>query len=215
MEANDTGTPAVDDEGNPIVEEVVFSPKQEAFIGKMFDKQSDKMASWYGRISKEQVNKQLDPEKINDNLSTKFLTNVEGTFNELMDKREANGRKVKDEKLNLITTEMDKYSDQPLFKETEEDIKKIAKEAIDKGFPPGPAVELAMEKAKVNHLMNRDPEYKLEMSGPGRAIKKIKVKKMPEALKAAAARDIASGYFKDEAEYIEKLTPAIREKYGL
>lgn len=218
--ADDTGTPAVDDQGNPIVvEDPAFSPKQEEFIGKMLDKQAAQLTSHFGRISKEQVNKSfeggIDQEKLNDQLSTKFLTNVEGTFNELLDKREADNKKIRDEKLEAISTEMEKFSDKPLFKETEDAVRKIAEEAIGKGFPPGPAVELAVEKAKSSFLMNRDPEYKLDMSGPGKQIPRVKEKKMPEALKAAANRDIASGLFKDEAEYINELAPHIKEKYGL
>jgi hypothetical protein len=38
---------------------------------------------------------------------------------------------------------------------------------------------------------------------------------LPEALKAAADRDIKSGLFKDEAEYMNELSPQVKERYGL
>lgn len=222
--ADDTGTPAVDAEGNPIVAPH-FTPEQEQYMTKMFDKQSEQLTSHFGRIVTKQmeekflpqINEKLDPNKLNEELSNKmFGGDVVGTVNQILDAREKNVKELSDKKQALLTAEMEKYESQPMFAETKLDIERLAAEALAKGFPPAPAVEIAYEKATKNFVLNKDPEYKLSMSGAGKQTPtNTKKAKMPAALKEAASRDIRDGFFKDEAEYLANQSPAIKEKYGI
>ena len=215
-----------DDTGTPAVEDVpTFTPEQEQYMSDMFEKQSDKLTSHFGRIVSKQFEEkympqikenQVDTEKLNEQLSNKlFGGDVNGTVRDIIKKVNDEDKIVVQEKQKLITAEMEKFADQPLYKETEDSIKKIANEAIAKGFPPAPAVEMAYEKAGRQYLQNKDPEYKLGMSSGSKPQKRTKTAKMPSELKAAAARDIADGFFKDEAEYLAELSPAMKAKYGV
>ena len=214
-----------DDTTNVAVDVPTFTPEQEQYMSDMFEKQSDKLTSHFGRIVSKQFEEkympqikenQVDTEKLNEQLSNKlFGGDVNGTVRDIIKKVNDEDKMVVQEKQNLITAEMEKFADQPLYKETEDSIKKIANEAIAKGFPPAPAVEMAYEKAGRQYLQNKDPEYKLGMSSGSKPQKRTKTAKMPSELKAAAARDIADGFFKDEAEYLAELSPAMKAKYGV
>jgi len=57
-------------------------------------------------------------------------------------------------------------------------------------------------------------EGDLEMINPGMP-RRSKKAKLPAHMKEAAARDIEQGLFKDEAEWIEHLSPKAKEQYGL
>ena len=217
---DDTGTPAVDEPTVPH-----FTPEQEQYMNQMFEKQSEKLTSHFGRIVTKQfeekfmpqINDKVDPEKLNEQLSNKmFGGDVVGTINQVLDARERNVRELGEKKKALLKTEMEKYESKPMFNDIKESIEKLASEALVNNFPPGPAVELAYEKAAKNFLLNRDPDYKLSMSGPGKVTpSNKKTAKIPTALKAAAQRDIQDGIFKDEAEYLANLSPNIKEKYGI
>jgi hypothetical protein len=217
-----------DDTGTPAVEEVVkphFTPEQEQYMNQMFEKQSEKLTSHFGRIVTKQfeekfmpqINDRVDPDKLNEQLSNKmFGGDVVGTVNQILDARERNLKELSEKKQALLKTEMEKYESQPMYNETKLDIEKLASEALAKGFPPAPAVELAYEKATKNFVLNKDPDYKLSMSGSGKITpSNKKTAKIPAALKAAAQRDISDGIFKDEAEYLANLSPNIKEKYGI
>jgi hypothetical protein len=207
------------DTGDPAVEE-----KPKYVTAADLDKFADKMTSHFGRIVTKQMDEkympkikesQIDPEQLKEQLSTEFLTDPEGTINKMLDKREQDRKTVADKKLELVSEEMKKFEDRPLFSETQKEIEKLAGEALEKGYPPGPAVELAYEKAKSNHLINRDPDLRLAMSPPGSPKPREKKTKMPQEFKAAAQRDIAAGLFKDEQDYLDNLSQDVKARYGL
>ncbi len=189
------------------------------------DKFSDKLTSHFGRIVTKQFEEKyrpeieknkVDPEKLNEELSNKlFGGNVVETIEQVMDAREQRKTELHDKKIAAIENELVKYKDEPLYKETFAEAQKLAEAAIAKGFPPGPAAETAFAKAQSTYLMNKDPEYKLKMSGGGKSAPRKKQRALPPELKAAAQRDIADGLYKDEAEYINELSPSIREKYEI
>ena len=213
------------DTGEPAVEAPVFSDEQAAYMDKMLEKQTDKLTSHFGRIVSKQFEEkylpeikksQVNPEEMNEQLSNKlFGGDVNGTVRDIILKEREERNHLVTQKEQAVEKEMEKFQDKPLFKATEKDIKKIALEALKKGHPPAPAVELAYEKAGRAFLENKDPDYKLGMAGQGKAPVRTKVTKMPAELKAAAQRDIADGYFKDEADYLAQLPLSIKEKYGI
>jgi hypothetical protein len=216
---NDTGGLPADGE------RPAFTPEQEQYMSGKFEKYTEKLTSHFGRIVTKQFEEkfmpkieanQVDPEKLNEQLSNKlFGGDVNGTVREIIEKYDNEKKSVMTEKQKLITEEMEKFADKPLYKETEDTIRKIADEALAKGFPPAPAVEMAYEKAGRQYLQNKDPEYKLGMSTGGAPPKRTKNAKMPRELKEAAERDIRDGFFKDEKEYLAELSPQMKAKYGV
>lgn len=200
-----------------------FTPQQERYFSKMLDEQNQKLTSHFGRIVSEQFEKKVmpkipsvDPDKLNEELSNRlFGGDVTGTILKVVEERERNKAKLENDKIEAIQTELVKYKDQPLYKEIYADAENLAKEAVRKGYPPGPAAELAVEKARSSFLLNKDPEHRLSMSGGGKPQPRVKAIELPADLKAAAARDIGDGIFKDEADYIKNLSPATRARYGL
>jgi len=204
-------------------DEQIFSEQQQGVIDQMLEKQAEtltaKLTSHFGRISKEQVSKsfdEIDHEKVNEQLKDKlFGGDVNGTVRDIVKQMQTEDKQLSEKKNEAVENELEKFKDKALFKETEGDIRKIAAEAIQNGYPPAPAVELAFEKAGKNYLQSRDKEYNLGMVGQGKPPTRTKATKMPDELKKAAERDIADGFFKDEAEYLAQLTPAMKEKYGI
>jgi hypothetical protein len=99
-----------DDTGTPAVEEVVkphFTPEQEQYMNQMFEKQSEKLTSHFGRIVTKQfeekfmpqINDRVDPDKLNEQLSNKmFGGDVVGTINQVLDARERNVRELGEKK---------------------------------------------------------------------------------------------------------------------
>ena len=220
---DDTVKTAVDEDGNPIVP--TFSTAQEEYMDKMFEKQSEKLTSHFGRIITKQMEEkflpqikkeQINPDDLNEQLSNKlFGGDVNGTVRDIIKNYNKEETQLVTEKQSLVDKEMEKFADQPLFKETESEIRKIALEAVEKGHPPAPAVELGVAMAGKNFLQNKSPEYNLGMVGQGKIPVRTKTAKIPAELKAAADRDIADGIFKDEAEYMAQLSPDVKERYGI
>ena len=218
--SDDTGTPAVDQDGNPITP--AFSPEQEKFIETLLDKQSDKLTSHFGRISKEQVGKSfeennIDLEKINEQLSSQLYGgDVTGAVNKIIDDRDATSKKLFQDKLVAMTSELERYKEDPMFDKISKSVNELAQDAMEnKGFPPGPAVDVAFQTAKANYFENKDPDYRLNMAGTGKRTRRTKTPTLPETFKAQAAKDINSGLFKNEADWMEALSPGQKEKYGI
>ena len=152
--------------------EPVFSEEQQVYMDKMLEKQTEtltaKLTSHFGRISKEQVNKsvkeKLDPEKINESLSNRlFGGDVNGAVRDIIKNVREEESQLATQKKQMVLSEMEKFEDKPLYKETKDEILKLANDAINNGFPPAPAVELAYEKAGKYFLQNKDPDYKLQV----------------------------------------------------
>ncbi len=182
------------------------------------DKFSDKLTSHFGRIVAQQLEKKepvIDQDKLNAQLQNRILGDVSGTVNDIIDAREKEQLSLENEKKAAVLQEMAKYQDKPYYQEVKDDLEKIAHEALGNKFPPGPATELAYEKACKNLLLHKDPDYKLGMAGAGKKLKRSKKKELPKEFKAAAKRDIDSGLFKDEADYMENLSPQVKANYGL
>lgn len=202
-------------------DEEIFTEQQQTVINKMLETQADtltaKLTSHFGRISKEQVNKSLpDLEKLNEKLSNQILGgDPDGAVREILERVRKEEKELSQKKQDAIELEMEKFKDDPLFKRTKDDIKKIATEALKNGYPPAPAVEMAVSKAGRHYLESTDKEYNLGMVGQGKPPTRTKATKMPGELKKAAERDIRDGFFKDEAEYLAALSPAMKERYGI
>jgi len=213
-----------DDTGEPAVENKIFSDEQQGVIDQMLEKQAEtltsQLTSHFGRISKEQVNKsfneKVDPDKLNEDLSNKmFGGDVNGTVRDIIKAVNREETDLASKKTEALRDEMKKFEGTPLFKETSKEVEKIAQEALSKGYPPAPAVELAFATAKNNYFANSNPDLKLGMSGSGGQSKQQKKSKIPTELKDAAARDISDGIFKDEADYLANMPSSLKEKYGI
>jgi len=203
-----------------------FTPDQEQYIG-----------SWMGRIIKKQFDESVMPvlqdainrkptfhpggdnevlKKFNEELSEEMFTNPLGAIQKAVNAIEQS----KVELTKTQTVQVDKaitsHSDDPLYKDIYQDMRAIAHDAVKKGYPPGPAAEYALAKAKANHFENATKgEGGLNFADGGKSTAGKKTPKLPPEFKKAAARDIEKGLFKNEAEYIESLSPAIRAKYGI
>jgi len=204
-----------------------FTPDQEQYIG-----------SWMGRIIKKQFDESVMPvltealnkkptlrpgtdnevlKKFNEELSEEMFTNPLGAIQKAVNAIEQS----KVELTKTQTVQVDKaitsHSEDPLYKDIYQDMRTIAHDAVKKGYPPGPAAEYALAKAKANYFENsaKDREGGLNFADGGKSTAGKKTPKLPPEFKKAAARDIEKGLFKNEAEYIESLSPAIRAKYSI
>ncbi len=199
------------------------------------EKQLQQMYSATGRLVKKHVEEAIAPlmerqaapaqgddalEKFNKDLSEQlFSGDLTGAIDKALTVRER--AKANIDAQTTIDTDraITSYSEDPLYKDIYQDMKKIAHEKRANGFPPAAAAELAFAQAKTNLYEKKDAnpdDENLSMLPGGQPPRKKagKVKLAPE-FKKACERDIASGKFKDEAEYIAYLSPHVRQKYGM
>jgi len=215
--SDDTTDVAVDQDSIEQPEKFEPSEEQKQYFG-----------SWMGRKVKEHTEslrseigelKQLLAQKnepTGDELTEKILNGgAKEVFQQLLKEEKQKEITLKAAQEKDLQKAMTGFSEDPLYKDVYVDAHKLAKDAMSKGYPVGPATELAMAKAKEQFLMSRDPDYSLKMTGSGKPQPRQKKKELPSHMKAAAQRDIADGIFKDEAEYIDSLTPDIRARHGL
>ena len=204
-----------------------FTPEEQQFIG-----------SWMGRMVKKQIEESILPEiqrlqpqapqqmqgspdalaKFNETLQEKiFSGDVMGAFRMMQQVQDTAKIQITKQQKVAADRAITQYSDKPFYKDVYQDMQKIAHEAVGNNYPPEVAAELAYNKAIAQRSINKakqDPSKLTVLSGGGKG-PKVQTPKLPDAFKAAAKRDIAKGLFKNEAEYIDHLSPQVRQKYGI
>ena len=205
-----------------------FSPEQEQFLG-----------SWMGRIIKKQIEESIVPlvnqaasrpayspqndssdvlKKFNEEVSEQLFTDPVAAIQKVMKAIDAS----KTQLTNAQTVQVDKaitsFSEDPLYKDIYQDVKAIAHERAGKGYPADAAADYAFTKAKLNYMEKKSgpgDEGGFDLSDGGRQTRLTKTPKLPPEFKKACDRDIAKGLFKNQAEFIAALSPAIRAKYDI
>lgn len=219
-----------DPQAPPAEPQKPFTEQQEQYIG-----------SWLGRIVKKQIDESVLPhiqqqqsvtqppvdgnamKQFNERLQEKiFAGDVTGAFQDFMavqDQAKQNITKTQKVQTDRAITS---YSDKPYYKDIYQDMEKIARDTVAQGFPPEAAALFAYNTAKGNYLETKisgggsdDREGSLDMLPGGKRQQVKKTAKLPAQFKAAYERDKKRGLFKDEQDYINNLSPAIRQKYGI
>ena len=200
-----------------------FTPEQEQYLG-----------SWLGRIVAKQIDEKVLPnvqpqpqtstqepdalKKFNEELQMKiFSGDVMSALSMASNVQKQTDQTLSKQKTIETDRALTALSDQPFYKDTFGEAQKIAHDAVQAGYPPGPAAEYAYNKAKASFLerkLSGDNEG-LNLSDGGKPPTRTKTPTLPPEFKRACKRDIAKRLFKNEKEYIEHLSPSIRAKYGI
>ena len=204
-----------------------FTPEQEQYMG-----------SWMGRIISKQFDEKVLPviqqnqpapppqppggdsaldefnEKLQDMVLGGNVTGALQLYNQVQTQATENLTKT-----NRVQTDraLTSFSDEPYYKDVFKEAQSMAHDMVAKGFPPDTAAEYAYTKAEAKHLKKKlnpstEPQGMLE---GGRRQPSDKKPKLPAQFKKAYERDKKKGFFKDEQDYINNLSPAIRAKYGI
>lgn len=193
-------------------------------------------ASHFGRIVASQIEEKVMPmlqqinqptpqtstteglDSLNQELQEQiFSGDITGAF-ERYTNLKANVAKTQSNQKEIATKKaITSLSDRPYYKDVYPEVEKLTQQYLNAGYPPAAAAEMGYEKAKGNHLESQitGGGGGLDMSTGGRRVARKTKVTLPPEFKAAAERDIASGVFKDEADYIANLSPAIQAKYGM
>ena len=163
-------------------------------------------------------------QKINEDWQNRILAgDVVGVFDEYM----ALSNQAKDNLTKTNRNKVDKllgdYANEPFFPNIKNEVHAMAYELVAKGKSPEDAVELAYAKKEsaftkgIVATINKQSPQSLEFlkGGKGKTGESQTKGKLPDNLKAAAKRDIEEGIFKDEKEYMDNLSPQVKEKYGI
>lgn len=218
-----------DSSGDP-PDPVVKDPDQEDGFS---EKQYQQLATLTGRIVANQIEEKIMPTL--NNLQTLpetpaapspdasyqeriFAGDVEGVVTDIM----AKGTRKATAAQQQVTIDTKKaiadLSERPFYKDTLTEIETETAKYVAAKYPPKAAAELGYQVAKANHLESQleDRGQNLSMStgGSGNRNRPVKVK-LPKEFEAACERDIAKGVFKDRDEFIAKLSPEIRQRYGM
>ena len=206
---------------------------------KLDKEQEQYFGSWMGRLIKKQIEESIVPlvnqaanrpayspqndsgdvlKKFNEEVSEQLFTDPVAAIQKVMRAIDAS----KTQLTNAQTVQVDKaitsFSEDPLYKDIYQDVKAIAHERAGKGYPADAAADYAFTKAKLNYMEKKSvpgDEGGFDLSDGGRQTRNTKAPKLPLEFKKAYERDKAKGLFKNEAEYIAGLSPAIRAKYDI
>lgn len=199
----------------------------------MSEMTQDQFMSWTGRNTKEQMKKMFDETvmPIMEELKASrqipdyeppagdmdmIYNNPEKFVESVIEKKRKKDENMTVAKVKQIDEAILGYADDPLYREIHSEMKGIATKKVGEGWPPEAAVIFAKTKAEKNYYKRQvSDDTGLEMLGGSGNLPKKKQKSLPPKLKEACARDIRDGIVKDEADYINSMSPKMREIYGL
>ena len=205
-----------------------FTPEQEQYMG-----------SWMGRIIKKQIEESIVPlvnqvaskptyspqndsgdvlKKFNDEISEQLYTDPVAAIQKVINAIKASETQLTKAQTVQVDKAITSFSEDPLYKDIYQDVKAIAHERAGKGYPADAAADYAFTKAKLNYMEKKSgpgDEGGFDLSDGGRQTRNTKAPKLPLEFKKAYERDKSKGLFKNEAEYIAGLSPAIRAKYDI
>jgi len=217
--------PQVDPDADPQVEPKPFSKEQEQYIG-----------SWLGRMVAKQLEEKVIPiinekipqhepyspppqenvlEKFNEEMSGQLFTDPYGAFKRMMDVYQGTQTNLSKTQKTQVDKNLLTYSKTPYYKEIFGNMQTIAHNAVGQGYPPEAAAEYAYQKARAEHLDKKPDADNLDMLSGGISQKRIKTVKLPPQFKAAFERDKEAGIFKTEQEFVDNLSPKVRQELGL
>lgn len=217
-------------EEETVINEEVVDDGGEKKFGEMTPEQ---VMSWFGRINKDQITKQFDERvlPILEELKAgrqvtdyeppagdadMMYTDPEKFVKSIIDKKTKEDKNVTVTKHKLIDEAILGYAGDPLYREIHSDMKGIATKKVGEGWPPEAAVIFAKTEAEKNYYKQQiSDDSDLEMLGGGGSPPRKRQKSLPPKLKEACARDIRDNIVKDEADYINSMSPKMREIYGL
>jgi len=160
---------------------------------------------------------------LNEELSDMVLSgNVVGAFDKLLSVKGNAENSLRQQNLQKLDKELSKLEGQPLFSDLSEKVKKNASALVESGYDPEIAANIVWNKEKADYMggilatLNQKNPGALEMLKGGKSGKEEPEKgKLPPDFKKACERDIKAGVFKDEAEYIASMAPALRKQLGV
>ena len=209
-------------------------------VPSISDADFQRLGSWMGRMVAEQIDKKVVPLlnqqrgplsggvvqpppqslqdlniKLQDMIFSGKVTEALDAYVTLKnaDAVQTTARKSADTRQALTS-----YSEKPDYKEIYPEMEKLAIQYVSQGFPPAAAAQVAYSEARAQHLEGRLSDTdtsRLNMTTSGTPRTGTKKVSLPDRFKKAAARDIAAGVFKDEADYIRHLSPDVRKRYGI
>ena len=159
-------------------------------------------------------------QKFNEDVSQKlFGGDPFGAFSMMMDLRTRAQSNLTQAQVVNTDKQINVYSDKPYYKEIYQNMRQLSHNLVSAGYPPEAACRTAYAESLNQHMHQMakgasSEEGELGMLSPGKH-PASKPAKLPAHLKAAAARDIEQGLFKDEKEWIEQLDPKVRAAYNI
>lgn len=200
-----------------------FSKEQEQYIG-----------SWLGRMVAKQLEEKVLPaitekippqqppqpqeniyEKFNEEVSGQIFTDPYGAFKRMMDVYQGTQNNLSKTQKTLVDKSLLTYSKTPYYKDIFSNMQKIAHDAVGQGFPPEAAAEYAFQKARADHLDKSTAPENLDMLSGGISRKQRKPVKLPPQFQKAFERDRDAGIFKTEQEFVDNLSPKVRQELGI
>lgn len=200
----------------------------------MADMTQDQFMSWMGRVNKEQIAKQFDAKVLpaleeikagrtvtdatppSGDLQDLMFTDPEKFFEKGMEKYQKKVKTITDVKTKSIDEAILTFAEDPLYRDIHSEMKKIARSKVGEGWPPAAAVTYAKSEAEKNHLKRQaGDDTGFEMLSGGGSPSRKKQKALPPKLKEACSRDIRDGIVKDEKDFINSMSPKMREIYNL
>lgn len=155
-------------------------------------------------------------EELNEKLQTRiFDGDIMGAIDEALRLREQSFANISKQKQAMMEKEMLQFADDDNYEAYFPEMEKLATQYLseNKNMPVRYAVEHARTVAELNLLKNKSKKTApLRVLGGGKTKPAGKQFRLPPEVAKNAARDIASGLYKDEAEWVAALPPAIKKK---
>lgn len=176
-------------------------------------------------LSRPQETQNMHPDvsKLNEDWQNRILSgDVVGVLDEFSSLKQRAETEISQANANKVNSLVGGLSEEPFFNDLEKGVREMAMSLVQQGKDPQTAVDLAYNKARGNYLaglvanVHKTNPSALKMARGGSKANDAGSKgKLPPAFKERAAKDISDGLFKDEAEWIANLSPAIRKQHGI
>ena len=197
--------------------------RQQSWMGRKFKEFEDKMAGVLQSTQQEFVN-QVAPtqqgnevvDRFNEQVTEKLLGgDALGAFEMMNNVMQTKNQNLSQQASIATDKALTAFSEDPLYKETFSDSKKLAHEYA-KTMPAPVAAKLAYNETKAKYYESATNDGgNLAIQGSGKRVVQGKKPKLAPEFKKVCERGIADGTFNDEQDFINNLAPNIREKYGM
>ena len=110
-----------------------------------------------------------------------FGGDITGALQDYLNVHEKANQNISKRQQTDLNKQLSSYEDKPHYKEVFSDMDKMANQFMEKGYPAGPAAELAYEKCVNSHLSSNtvDNSGSMAMETGGRRVTNMPTGKLP------------------------------------
>lgn len=156
--------------------------------------------------------------QFNERLAEKIYSgDIIGALTEFQKVQERANQNLSKQQQTDLNKAISGLEERPHYKDVHSDLEKMANDLVKKGYPAGPAAELAYQTSVNNFVMGNagDNSGSLSMISGGRRTITKPDGKLPPQFEKAYQQGKDKGLFTDRKDYVNSLDPRVVAQYGI